>query len=68
MPTRRSSRPPETAAAVKSTGSHLWVLRDGRLESIPVRLGLSDGRNTEVSGDALTEGLIVVLRANPPAQ
>ena len=67
MPTRRSSRPTETAAAVKSTGSHIWVLRDGKLESLPVRLGLSDGRNTEVSGDALTEGLIVVLRANTPA-
>jgi HlyD family secretion protein len=67
MPTRRSNRPTESDAAVKSTGSHIWVLRDGKLEAIAVRLGLSDGRNTEVSGDALTEGLIVVLRANTPA-
>jgi len=66
MPTRRSSRPTETDAAGKSTGSHIWVLRDGKLEAIAVRLGLSDGRNTEVSGDALSEGLIVVLRANTP--
>jgi len=67
MPTRRSSRPDEADVTAKTVGSHIWVLREGRLESIAVRLGLSDGRNTEVSGDALTEGLIVVLRANSPA-
>jgi HlyD family secretion protein len=66
MPTRRSSRPTEGDTAAKSAGSHIWLLHDGKLESRSVRLGLSDGRNTEISGDGLTEGLIVVLRATPP--
>ena len=68
MPTRNSNRPTDTDTTVKSSGAHIWVLRDGHAESIAVQLGLSDGRNTEVSGDALTEGLIVVLRANTPTK
>ena len=66
MPTRRSSRPTETDEAVKTMGSHIWVLRDGQPESVAVRLGLSDGRRTEVSGDGLTEGMVIILRASPP--
>ena len=64
MPTRNSNRPTDTDTTVKSSGAHIWVLRDGHAESIAVQLGLSDGRNTEISGDALTEGMVVVLRAN----
>jgi HlyD family secretion protein len=64
MPTRNSKRPTDTDTAVKSTGAHIWVLRDGRAESIAVKLGLNDGRNTEISGSGLTEGMIVILRAN----
>lgn len=66
MPTRRSSRPSDSDAAVKPAGSRLWVLRAGQPESIAVRLGLSDGRHTEVSGEGLTEGMVIILRANPP--
>jgi HlyD family secretion protein len=66
MPTRRSARPPEVEEGARLAGSHLWILRDGKPESLPVRLGLSDGRQTEVSGEGLAEGLVVVLRANAP--
>ena len=64
MPTRNSKRPPELDTSEKSTGARIWVLRDGRAVPIPVHPGLSDGRNTEVSGAGLTEGLPVILRAN----
>ena len=67
MPTRRSGRPTNAEAAARTMGSHIWVLREGQLESVAVRLGLSDGRNTEISGDSLTAGMVVVLRANTPA-
>ena len=67
MPTRNSRRPAETLESSKVEKSHLWILRDERLESMTVKLGLSDGRNTEVSGTGLTEGLMVVLRANAPS-
>ena len=68
MPTRRSSRPTEADVAPKIAGSRIWVLQASQLESIEVRLGLSDGRNTEISGAGLAEGMVVVLRANPPAK
>jgi HlyD family secretion protein len=66
MPTRRSSRPPEDPAGGRPAGSHVWVLHDGKPESIAVRLGLSDGRQTEVTGEGLVEGALVILRANTP--
>jgi len=66
MPTRNSKRPADTDAAVKTTGAHIWILRDGHAESLAVQLGLSDGRNTEISGVGLTEGMVVILRANAP--
>jgi HlyD family secretion protein len=66
MPTRRSSRPPEAPDGGRPAGSHVWVLRDGKPESIAVRLGLSDGRQTEVTGEGLVEGALVILRTNTP--
>ena len=38
----------------------LWVLQDGRPVAIAVKTGLSNGRQTEVSGEGLREGLAVV--------
>ena len=66
MPTRNSKRPADAEIAVKSIGAHIWILRDGHAESIAVQLGLNDGRNTEISGVGLTEGMVVILRANAP--
>lgn len=69
MPTRNSSRPDATDSETKPTDGmeHIWILRDGRPESIAVKVGLSDGHHTEVSGDGLTEGQLIITRANPPA-
>ncbi len=47
--------------------AHVWVLRDGQPAAIAVKLGLSDGRDTEVAGAGLSEGLLIILRANQPA-
>jgi len=47
--------------------AHVWTLRDGHPAAISVKLGLSDGRQTEVSGEGLTEGLEIILRANAPS-
>jgi HlyD family secretion protein len=69
MPSRRSNRPPKKSQRDKpaTVGAHVWVLREGQPASIDVKLGLDDGRNTEISGEGLSEGLAVILRANPPA-
>ena len=42
------------------------MLRNGQPESIAVKLGLSDGLDTEVSGEGLVEGMLVITRANAP--
>lgn len=51
-----------TAGAEIQRGT-IWVQRaDGRLESRPVRVGLSDGQYTEVMGESISEGENVVVR------
>ena len=69
MPTRNRSRPAAAggAPAAQGAGAHIWILRNGRPESLAVRLGLTDGRDTEISGEGLAEGLVVIVRANAPA-
>lgn len=66
MPTRNSKRPADNDTVAISTGARIWVLRDGHAESIAVHTGLSDGRNTEISGTGLSEGMVIILRANAP--
>jgi HlyD family secretion protein len=38
----------------------IWVLKDGQPVALTVQKGVSDGRQTEVSGDGLVEGLPVI--------
>lgn len=69
MPPRRQGSNKGDANAEKlpiGTG-RLWVLRDGQPQAVSVKLGLTDGRYTEVSADGLTEGAPVILRLNSPA-
>ena len=44
--------------------ARIWVLQAGRPVPIPVQLGISDGRFTEIQGDRLADGLAVITRAN----
>jgi HlyD family secretion protein len=64
---RDSAKPPEPAEDRQILGSaRIWTLRNGRPVAVPVQLGISDGRQTEISGPGLAEGLPVVTRANTP--
>ncbi len=38
----------------------IWVLRDGQAVAVAVQTGISDGRMTEVSGNALSPGMAVI--------
>ena len=59
--------PPQLAAATNpknrayegATG-YVWVLKGAELHALPVKIGLSDGAFTEVSGAGVAEGLPVV--------
>lgn len=70
MPTRRQGSPtkgdPNAEKLPIGTG-RLWVLRDGQPQAVSVKLGLTDGRYTEVSAPGLTEGTPVILRLNSTA-
>ncbi len=49
------------AGSGQTTRGRVWVLDDGKPRGIDVRVGLSDGTMTEVSGDGITEGLEVIV-------
>ena len=42
----------------------LWILRDGKPQSITIQTGLTDGTNTELTGGDLHEGDLVITDAN----
>jgi HlyD family secretion protein len=44
-----------------ATRGRIWVLDDGKPRGIDVRVGLSDGSMTELSGEGVTEGLEVIV-------
>ena len=60
---RPSSKAPSGQKLDPGVG-RLWLLRDGKAEPVLVKVGLTDGRSTEVSGEGLAENTQVVLRAN----
>jgi HlyD family secretion protein len=49
------------AGGGQAARGRLWVMDGGKPRSIEVRVGLSDGAMTEVSGDGITEGLEVIV-------
>jgi HlyD family secretion protein len=42
------------------TDDRLWVLANGKPKQLPVRAGVSDGSFTEVTGDGVVAGLVVL--------
>jgi HlyD family secretion protein len=49
------------AGGGQTTRGRVWVLENNKPRGIEVRVGLSDGTMTEVSGDGITEGLEVIV-------
>lgn len=61
MPRPSSSRTKVAGTDSKAPGARqIWVLRDGQAVAVAVQTGISDGRNTEVSGDSLSPGMAVI--------
>ena len=59
----RGDRKPVGEQAAKRPGEGtVWILVNGKPKAIDVKVGLSDGKHTEVASDALHEGSVVILR------
>lgn len=48
-----------------SKGPRVWVLKEGQPAEVLVETGITDGRVTELVGDALAEGQEVIVSAKP---
>ncbi|MFA4893720.1 efflux RND transporter periplasmic adaptor subunit [Brevundimonas sp.] len=63
-----SPRMPGGGGQRQSSGSQIWVLRDGVPVRIPVTAGASNGQMTEVSGAGLSAGMAVIVGGGEDAQ
>lgn len=61
-------RPPTAGAPKRATANNrvpgqrqIWVLQNGQPVQMAVKTGITDGRNTEVSGEGLAEGMEVII-------
>jgi len=52
---------PAPVAGAPGSQAAVWVLRDGKPVSVPIVIGLSDGRNYEVRSGALRQGDRVIV-------
>jgi HlyD family secretion protein len=61
-----SSRPKSVRIDRRPGQRQLWVLQDGEPRAVQVATGISDGRKTEVSGDDLQEGMLIITEQRMP--
>lgn len=52
-------------AGPEKTGASVWVLKDGKPLEIKVTTGLTDDKETEITGEGLTEGADIIVSAKP---
>jgi HlyD family secretion protein len=50
----------KSAGGTGPAAQQVWILKEGQAVAVPVKPGISDGRMTEVTGDALQEGMAVI--------
>jgi len=66
-----ANRAAQSSAEARTAGnassrSLLWVADGDYVRPLPVRSGMSDGINTEVEGEGLSEGMIIVTGVQTP--
>lgn len=61
----RGSQPPKSSPRAK--GPRVWTLKDGQPVEVLVQIGISDGRNTELLGNGLTEDMPLIVSVKPIA-
>jgi HlyD family secretion protein len=63
---RFSSRSKSVRVDNRPGQRQLWILQDGQPQAVQVTTGISNGRTTEVSGEALQEGMLVITEQRMP--
>lgn len=63
---RFSSRSKSVRVDNRPGQRQLWVLQEGEPQAVQVTTGISNGRTTEVSGEALQEGMLVITEQRMP--
>jgi HlyD family secretion protein len=58
---RMPNQAPRRAGVKAGAAQQLWVLQDGKPVAVPVVAGATDGRVTEVAGEALKPGLAIIV-------
>lgn len=56
----RQQRPSSATTPARGGAQRIWVLRNGQPSPVPVKVGSSDGRMTEVTGGDVSEGMQVI--------
>ena len=51
----------ESGARGAASSGRIWLAQNGKPSPVDVRLGLTDGTSTELLGDALAEGTVVII-------
>ena len=59
-PPRQGSGRPDAAAALPAGERRIWIDEAGKARPIVVHTGISDGRMTEVTGEQLLPGMLVI--------
>lgn len=67
-PPRRAVAKSVTKTPDKNAAPQLWLLRDQQAVAIPVTVGFSDGRLTEVTGEGLEPGLPIIIGSSGAMQ
>jgi len=64
----RQTKKQQTPAPTKGPDQRIWVLRDGQAVPVEVKIGVSNGRVTEIVGGELRAGMEVITEAlgGPP--
>ena len=60
LPRMPQQRKKITQEAPRSGDGQLWVLNDGKPQALPVKVGVSNGRQTEIVGGDLKPGMAVI--------
>jgi HlyD family secretion protein len=60
--------PSAPKSGARTTEPHVWTLKDGKPEMIVVKIGITDGIQTEITDNSISEGTPIILSIKPIAK